>query len=639
MILLQTNKITKSFGTDLILSNINIEVQSRERVALVGRNGSGKSTLLKILTSHLSADSGDVIIGKGVSIGYLEQNNALNTANTIYSELLGVFAALIEMEQELRSLEARMAESSDGLSERLLKTYDALQTAYTNGGGYTYQADIQSVLHGLGFGDHDPETPVAKLSSGQKTRLALGKLLLKKPDLLILDEPTNHLDIDTLSWLENYLLHYPGALLVVSHDRYFLDRLVDKVFEISRGVSHKYHGNYSDYIHQKAEEYERYLKQYEKQQKEVADLQDFIRRNIARASTTKRAQSRRKRLEKMALMARPNHGEKSALMTFNIHKQSGRDVLAVHDLVIGYHHKPTVTAAMNLHIQRGDFVALVGPNGIGKTTLIKTLADHLPKLDGAINIGANVSIGYYDQEQSGLMPNKTVLNELWDDFPAFDEHIIRTALGSFLFTGDDVLKVVSDLSGGEKARLSLAKLMMRRDNFLILDEPTNHLDLDSKEVLEAALMEFPGTLLFVSHDRYFINRIATRILELTDDGINEYLGDYDYYVDKKAEKAEIERLEQNAAIKEDSTQTASLGKTSFEQEKANKQTRRRRERRIEELERDIETLEQAIQEKERRLLDPAIYSDHEKAQEINESLSIEKAKRDVLIEEWTNLQS
>ncbi|MGV3488243.1 MAG: ATP-binding cassette domain-containing protein, partial [Tuberibacillus sp.] len=633
MILLQTNKIQKAYGTDTILSNINIEVQSNERVALVGRNGSGKSTLLKIITGEDTFDSGDLNFGKDVTIGYLEQNSTLQSSHSIYQELESVFTDLIIKEQKLRELELQMADHT--LSDKIMQEYDRLQEIFAAEGGYTYHAEIKSVLHGLGFGDRPPETPVNSLSGGQKTRLSLGKLLLKKPDLLILDEPTNHLDIETLTWLEGYLRHYPGAILVVSHDRYFLDKLVEKVYEISRGVSYKYMGNYSDYLRQKAADFERQMKLYEKQQKEIKDLEDFIQRNIARASTTKRAQSRRKRLEKMEVMDRPAGDDPTAGIRFDIKKQSGNDVLSVNDLAYGYDGN-VIGSNLSFNIYREDSVALVGPNGIGKTTLLKTITGALNKIHGDIRLGTNVTIGYFDQEQSGLTPNKTVLNELWDDYPLMDEKDIRTVLGSFLFSGDDVLKMVHSLSGGEKARLVLAKLMMRRDNFLVLDEPTNHLDLDSKEALETALLDYPGTLLFVSHDRYFINRIASKVLELSPEGLTEYLGDYDYYVEKKAEQEELARIKSETEQKtSQSADTDSLKKESYEETKRAKQEERKRQRRIEELEKEIESLEEIIQDLEQKLIDPEIYTDHEKASEINDELNHKRDQLDQYIEEWT----
>ncbi|MDF2855315.1 MAG: multidrug transporter ATP-binding protein [Neobacillus sp.] len=513
MILLQVNQLAKYYGADLILSNIKLELQTRDRVALVGRNGAGKSTLLKIIAGHLSHDGGEIIKPKEVTIGYLAQNTGLESNMSIWDEMLSVFESLRNLEKNLRQLEQQMSDSAviedPDRFEKVLKEYDTLQVKFKELGGYQYEADIRSILHGLNF--HDSTKMISSLSGGQKTRLALGKLLLTKPDILILDEPTNHLDIDTLSWLEQYLQGYDGAILIVSHDRYFLDKVVTQVYEVSRRQIQKFVGNYSSYLDQKALNYERDMKVFEKQQQEVANLQDFIQRNLARASTTKRAQSRRKKLEKMEILDRPLGDEKSATFSFEIEKQSGNDVLAVDSLAVGYSGNK-VSENITFRAYRSESIALVGPNGIGKSTLLKTIIKKLPALAGTIHYGANLTIGYYDQEQAELTSNKRVLNELWDEYPLISEKEIRTVLGNFLFSGDDVLKIVSTLSGGEKARLALAKLMLEKANVLILDEPTNHLDLDSKEVLENALVDYPGTILFVSHDRYFINRIATKVL-------------------------------------------------------------------------------------------------------------------------------
>lgn len=639
MILLQVLQLTKYYGSELILSNIKLEIQSRDRIALVGRNGAGKSTLLKIIADQLSYDSGEIIKPKDVTIGYLAQDTGLESDLTIWNEMLSVFGPLREMEKKLRDLENQMADptvyNDPEKFKKIVKEYDQLQIQFKEQGGYQYEADIRSVLHGLHFQDYDYETKISSLSGGQKTRLALGKLLLSKPDLLILDEPTNHLDIETLTWLEQYLQNYPGAILIVSHDRYFLDKVVTQVYEISRHKARKYYGNYSDYLIQKAEQYEREMKQYEKQQEEIEKLQDFIQRNIARASTTKRAQSRRKRLEKMELMEKPAGDEKSAQFSFEIAKQSGNEVMRVKDLAIGYGHDP-VSENIHLNITRGESIALVGPNGVGKTTLLKTIIGLLQPIKGSVQFGTNVEIGYYDQEQANLTSNKTVLHELWDDFPDYNEKEIRTVLGNFLFSGDHVLKTVSSLSGGEKARLALAKLMMKKANFLILDEPTNHLDLDSREVLENALIDYPGTLLFVSHDRYFINRIATKVIELSPNGTTEYLGDYDYYVNKKQEQLELSLLEQQENRRTADDTTAS--KNTYALDKEAKKAERKKRRRIEEIEQTIEQKEKVLSEKEALLVQPDIFQDYEKAHAINQEIEQLKAEIDQLMEEWTELQ-
>jgi ATP-binding cassette, subfamily F, member 3 len=637
MILLQVNQLAKYYGADLILSNIKLELQTRDRVALVGRNGAGKSTLLKIIAGHLSHDGGEIIKPKEVTIGYLAQNTGLESTMSIWDEMLIVFESLRNMEKALRQLEQQMSDpvviENPDRFEKVLKEYDTLQVKFKEQGGYQYEADIRSILHGLNF--HDSTKMISSLSGGQKTRLALGKLLLTKPDILILDEPTNHLDIDTLSWLEQYLQGYDGAILIVSHDRYFLDKVVTQVYEVSRRQIQKFVGNYSSYLDQKALNYERDMKVFEKQQQEVANLQDFIQRNLARASTTKRAQSRRKKLEKMEILDRPLGDEKSATFSFEVEKQSGNDVLAVDSLAVGYSGNK-VSENITFRAYRSESIALVGPNGIGKSTLLKTIIKKLPALAGTIHYGANLAIGYYDQEQAELTSNKRVLNELWDEYPLISEKEIRTVLGNFLFSGDDVLKIVSTLSGGEKARLALAKLMLEKANVLILDEPTNHLDLDSKEVLENALVDYPGTILFVSHDRYFINRIATKVLELSSTSSSEYLGDYDYYVEKKLEQAELKALEEAAQNKK-VTQAEAFEKTSYHQEKESKKLERQRKRKLEEIELRIEELEEQIQVYEDELCKPEVFQDHEKVLEIN--LKNEKAKSELeqLMEEWAEI--
>ncbi|WP_243292899.1 ABC-F family ATP-binding cassette domain-containing protein [Bacillus sp. FJAT-47783] len=638
MILLQLNDITKHFGADLILSNIKLEVQMGDKMALVGRNGAGKSTLLKIIAGELSYDSGELMKPKDLSIGYLAQNSGLESSKSIWDEMLTVFTHLKQMETKMRGIEAKMANvpPTSPSFERLMKEYDEIQHTFKENGGYQYEADIRSILHGLGFHEYSYRTPIASLSGGQKTRLALGKLLLTKPELLILDEPTNHLDIETLTWLEQYLQNYQGAVLIVSHDRYFLDKVVNTVYEISRTECTKYVGNYSRYLQQKAENYERDLKLYEKQQDEISRMKEFVQRNLARASTTKRAQSRRKALEKMDVMEKPNGDEKSANFSFTIERQSGNDVLKVQDLTVSYDEEKPIISNISFSVTRGESVALVGPNGIGKSTLLKTLIKRLKPISGEIRFGANVSIGYYDQEQTDLTSNKRVLDELWDDFPNHTEKEIRTVLGNFLFSGDDVLKNVSSLSGGEKARLALAKLMMKKSNFLILDEPTNHLDLDSKEVLENALIDYPGTILFVSHDRYFMNRIATKVFELSKDRLTEFLGDYDYYTAKKEEMEELKKLE-NPVESTNEQERKNEGKLSYEQEKELKKKERQRQRKIEELEKEIVQLEEKIERNDELLCDPDIFQDHERVQKIHEENETLKEKLEQCMEHWEEL--
>lgn len=637
--ILQVNQLSKSFGADTILTNIKLEVRSRDRIAVVGRNGAGKSTLLKIIAGKLSYEKGDIIKPKDLTMGYLDQHSGLDSKLTLKEELLSVFDFLKKMEKEMRAIEEKMAQAGPDKLESLMKTYDRLQQEFKDKGGYQYEAEVRSVMHGLGFAGFDDSVRVQDLSGGQKTRLALGKMLLTKPDLLILDEPTNHLDIDTLTWLEQYLQSYSGAILIVSHDRYFLDKVVTQVYEITRSQSKKYIGNYSSYLQLKAEQLERETKLYEKQQDEIAKLQDFVDRNLARASTTKRAQSRRKQLERMEIMDKPLGDEKSASFRFEITRQSGNDVLRVEDLTVSYQDQPPLLRSLDFRITRGESVALVGPNGIGKSTLLKALIQKLQPVSGTIATGSHVSIGYYDQEQAELTSSKRVLDELWDDYPEMNEKDIRTCLGNFLFSGEDVLKPVHALSGGEKARLALAKLMLQKANFLILDEPTNHLDLDSKEVLENALIDYPGTILFVSHDRYFINRIATKVLELSRDKAEEYLGDYDYYTEKKAQQLELKELEKQTQERQKAASEKPGAKKSYEEEKELKRKERQRQRRIEDIETRITAIEEQIEKNEELLCNPDVFQDHEKVQEIHSENEQLNEELEQLLSEWETLST
>ncbi|MEK4026507.1 ABC-F family ATP-binding cassette domain-containing protein [Sporosarcina sp. FSL W7-1283] len=635
MIILQVNGLTKSFsGTDL-LENVRLEVQHRDRVALVGRNGAGKSTLLKIIAGELSADEGDIIIPKDIRVGYLEQHSGIDSELTIWDEVMTVFAPLRQKEERLRTLEHQMAEPSvyedADRYARVMAEYDELQIAFKEAGGYQFEADARSVLHGMRFYPEDYEKPVDLLSGGQKTRLALARMLLSKPDLLILDEPTNHLDIETLNWLERYLSAYEGAILIVSHDRYFLDKVVTTVYEVSRRKVTKYSGNYSTYLDEKAKNYERDQKLFEQEQDERAKLEEFIQKNIARASTSKMAKSRRKQLERREWMDSPEGDEKSANFSFSLDRPSGNDVLSLDDVKIGYGSQP-VSEHISVRVYKGDRVAFVGPNGVGKSTLLKTIVKRNELLDGDIRYGTNVQFGYYDQNQATLIGSGTVLQEIWDDWPMMNEKDIRSLLGRFLFTGDDIEKHVTSLSGGEKARLSLAQLMLEKSNTLILDEPTNHLDLDSKEILENALDDFPGTILFVSHDRYFINRLATKVIELSEHGAVEYLGDYDYYVEKKTEMEEIAAVTQvEQREKEPAAKKENAGKEFQRQE-------RRLTRAIAEIEKKMETFDDEIAELQAQLLNPDIANDHVQLMEIQRRIDELQATHDEQAEEWLMLQ-
>ena len=594
MIILQANKIERSFAGEVLFDNINLQVDERDRIALVGKNGAGKSTLLKILVGEEEPTSGEINKKKDISLSYLAQDSRFESENTIYDEMLHVFDDLRRTEKQLRQMELEMGEKSGADLDKLMSDYDRLSENFRQAGGFTYEADIRAILNGFKFDESMWQMKIAELSGGQNTRLALAKMLLEKPNLLVLDEPTNHLDIETIAWLENYLVNYSGALIIVSHDRYFLDKVATITLDLTKHSLDRYVGNYSRFVELKEQKLATEAKNYEKQQKEIAALEDFVKRNLVRASTTKRAQSRRKQLEKMERLDKPEAGKKSANMTFQSEKTSGNVVLTVENAAIGYDGE-VLSEPISLDLRKMNAVAIVGPNGIGKSTFIKSIVDQIPFIKGEKRFGANVEVGYYDQTQSKLTPSNAVLDELWNDFKLTPEVEIRNRLGAFLFSGDDVKKSVGMLSGGEKARLLLAKLSMENNNFLILDEPTNHLDIDSKEVLENALIDFDGTLLFVSHDRYFINRVATHVLELSENGSTLYLGDYDYYVDKKAEM-EVSLTEEASTsnqVKEPSPVN------DYQAQKESQKEVRKLMRQIESLEAEIEELEsqsQAISE-------------------------------------------
>ena len=591
MIILQANKIERSFAGEVLFDNISLQVDERDRIALVGKNGAGKSTLLKILVGEEEPTSGEINKKRDLSLSYLAQDSRFESSNTIYDEMLHVFDDLRKTEKSLRQMELEMGEKTEADLEKLMQDYDRLSEEFRLAGGFTYEADIRAILNGFKFDETMWQMKIEELSGGQNTRLALAKMLLEKPNLLVLDEPTNHLDIETIAWLENYLVNYSGALLIVSHDRYFLDKVATITLDLTKHSLDRYVGNYSSFVEQKEQKLLTEAKNYEKQQKEIAALEDFVKRNLVRASTTKRAQSRRKQLEKMERLDKPEAGTKSAHMTFHSDKTSGNVVLTVEEAAVGYDDQ-ILSEPINLDIRKMNAVAIVGPNGIGKSTLIKSIVGQIPFIKGEARFGANVEVGYYDQTQSKLTPHNSVLDELWNDFKLTPEVEIRNRLGAFLFSGDDVKKTVGMLSGGERARLLLAKLSMENNNFLILDEPTNHLDIDSKEVLENALIDFDGTLLFVSHDRYFINRVATQVLELSEEGSTLYLGDYDYYLEKKAE---LEALAAAQAEAEPASSTEEVTSNDYHLQKQNQKELRKITRRIEQLEAEMEELDQKIQ--------------------------------------------
>ena len=638
MILLQVQQVARYFGADTLFENVSLDVSDNSRIALVGRNGVGKSTLLKMIIGNESPDAGQITKKKGLTIGYLAQNTGLESDKTIYAEMLSVFERLQIMEKNLHEMEAKIADPgadhSSSAYSQLLNQYDQLLHDFEEQNGYGYEAEVRSVLHGFHFEQEDYDRKISSLSGGQKTRLALAKLLLEQRDLLILDEPTNHLDIDTLTWLEGYVQNYKGALLIVSHDRYFLDRIVNEVYEISHHHSSYYKGNYSAYIDQKAERLRQDWKNYEKQQAEISKLEDFVNKNLVRASTTKRAQSRRKQLEKMERLERPEGDEKGPHFKFTADSQSGNIVLTVKDAAIGYDGR-IISSPINIDLRKNQVMAIVGPNGIGKSTLLKSVLGQIPFVKGSSEFGTNVKVGYYDQEQHNLHDKKTVLNELWDDHPTTPEKDIRSILGSFLFIGDDVSKVVHNLSGGEKARLLLTKLAMKHDNFLILDEPTNHLDIDSKEVLENAVMDFNGTVLFVSHDRYFINKVATCVLEIAPQGSTLYLGDYDYYREKKAAQEEIAAAKSTTETPiENSPKEVSTGKVNYQQGKERQKQERRLKRSVEEFEQLVEKLDAQKNDLENQMSSPENYNDLEKMGELQAKLQEISKKLAEAEENW-----
>ncbi len=629
MIILQANKIERSFAGEVLFDNINLQVDERDRIALVGKNGAGKSTLLKILVGEEEPTSGEINKKKDISLSYLAQDSRFESENTIYDEMLYVFDDLRRTEKQLRQMELEMGEKSGEDLNKLMSDYDRLSENFRQAGGFTYEADIRAILNGFKFDESMWQMKIAELSGGQNTRLALAKMLLERPNLLVLDEPTNHLDIETIAWLENYLVNYSGALIIVSHDRYFLDKVATITLDLTKHSLDRYVGNYSRFVELKEQKLATEAKNYEKQQKEIAALEDFVNRNLVRASTTKRAQSRRKQLEKMERLDKPEAGKKSANMTFQSEKMSGNVVLTVENAAIGYDGE-ILSQPINLDLRKMNAVAIVGPNGIGKSTFIKSIVDQIPFIKGEKRFGANVEVGYYDQTQSKLTPSNTVLDELWNDFKLTPEVEIRNRLGAFLFSGDDVKKSVGMLSGGEKARLLLAKLSMENNNFLILDEPTNHLDIDSKEVLENALIDFDGTLLFVSHDRYFINRVATHVLELSEHGSTLYLGDYDYYVEKKAE---VEMIQTEEASTSNQAKEASPV-NDYQAQKESQKEARKLMRQIESLETEIEELESQSQAISEQMLET---NDAEKLMELQAELDKISHRQEEAMLEWEQL--
>ena len=630
--LIQLNNVTKNFVVNEIFSNVKMEINDKDRVAIVGRNGAGKSTLLKIISGELSFDSGERTISKNTTIGYLSQEFIVREDLSIYEEMITCFDEIISLEANLEKLSYELTPENIENNPGLLDRFDRLQNEVLTHKDYHYKSKIESVLYGLDFTKDVFDKKISTFSGGEKTRLSMAKLLLSEPDLLILDEPTNHLDMENVAWLENYLSSYNGAIVIVSHDRYFLDKVVNVVYNLEFGKLKKYVGNYSKFLKQYEEDYEKQLKEFTSQQKDIKRLEEFVQKNIARASTSKMAKSRQKVLDKMELIDNPKKDDKAANIEFNIKEQSGRDVLIIENLKVGYDGKQ-VGNAYNFSVYKGDRIAIVGRNGIGKSTLIKTIAKKQNAIGGSVHYGSKVSLGYYDQKQAEFESSKTILNELWDEYPLMKEAEVRTVLGRFLFRGDSVLKIVRDLSGGEKARLQLAKLMLEKNNLLVLDEPTNHLDITSKQVLEDALENYEGTIVFVSHDRYFINKIANKVLDITGDDYSIYLGNYDYYLEKREQELIAKKLkeEKTAEVQEKVANDYALGKEE-------KKRIRKLERTREELLEKIESLEEKVTLVNNELTKEEVYTDAIKVQEYNEELRSLNQEIEDLNNNWLEIE-
>lgn len=639
MILMQLSHVTKSFDGEEIFEDVNFEVKTGERIGIVGRNGAGKSTLMKIIAGVENYDSGHISKIKGLKLGYLTQQMTLNTQNTVFEEMAKPFAHVQSISERMKDETDWLAAHADMYESVEYKThidqYEKLSNEFEQLEGYQYESKIKTVLNGLDFSEADYHRPINDFSGGQKTRLSLAQMLLSEPDLLLLDEPTNHLDMATTEWLEDYLKYFKGAIVIISHDRFFLDKIVTQIYDVSLGEVKHYVGNYAKFIELRDQYYQKRLAEYERQQNEIKRLETFVEKNITRASTSGMAKSRRKTLEKMERLEKPMLDARSANIQFDFDRNTGNDVMHIQDLTIGY--VSPITQPLRFEINKGDHIGIIGPNGIGKSTLIKTLAKRLPPLSGQVIDGANLKIGYYDQKQAEFRSNKTILNFVWDQYRQMPEKDVRAVLGRFLFTQDDVLKVINDLSGGEKARLQLALLMLERNNVLILDEPTNHLDIDSKEMLEQALKHFQGTLIFVSHDRYFINQLANRIFDLNEKGGTLYLGDYQYYLEKLEQQqalAAYDNQQNQATLEVDS----STQPTTYQDQKMLRREKRKIERQIESDESQISELEDKIAAIDLQMTDEAVINDFEKTQSLaEERQKIEQALEQVMTN-WEELQ-
>ena len=634
MIIAQAQDLEQRFGGNIIFSNISFSVPDNARIGLVGPNGAGKTTLLKIMTGQQEPTSGQFTINKGLKVGYIAQENGLDEDKTIWDEMLTVFNDLIEKNKKITKMQEQIADHPE--DEDLLKRYDQLAYDFEQEGGFTYQAEIKSILNGFNFKENTWNKVIGTLSGGEKTRLAFVKLLLQKPPVLLLDEPTNYLDLDTLDWLEAFLKNYQGAIITVSHDQYFLDHLANQIFELNFGKLTTFKGNYSQYVKERELMDSQQEAAYEKQQEKIKKEEEFIQKNLVRASTTKRAQSRRKVLDKMERIKPPKHKQKVRI-NFTSERPSGKEVLIAKDLTIGYPDKVMVSD-IDFQVNKNDRVAIIGPNGIGKSTLLKTIMKKLEPKGGSIKYGASLDIGYYDQELQSLDPSKTVLDTIWDRHKTMPEKDVRSILASFLFTAEDIDKTVGQLSGGQKARLTLTVLSLEKDNFLLMDEPTNHLDIEAKEVLEEALDNYDGTLLFVSHDRYFINELANKIISVRDGHAKIYNGNYSYYLDEKAKQAAAAQETETQKTEAETTPAASQnkGKLSYQEQKARDSQKRKLERAVSDAEAKIEKLEAEEKEIQNEMANPDIAASFEKLGPLQEKLSAVQEQLDKANNDWEN---
>ena len=636
MIVLSCNNLNKSFGIDTILENISFTVNEGDKVGIIGVNGTGKTTLFKILSGIYGYDSGDIYLGKGVEIGYLEQNTNFQSEKSIYEEVLEVFSDLMEMENYIRNLEIRISEESSNPNskelDKLMNEYSHKLELFSELNGYGYKSEVKGILKGLGFSDNDMQTPINILSGGEKTRVLLSKLLLKNPSLLLLDEPTNHLDSDAIEWLEVFLKQYKGTVIIISHDRYFLDQVVNRVFEIHNKKLKTYNGNYSKFIELSKVEKELEVKKYEDQQKEIKKQEESIERLKAygREKHLKRARSKEKMLDKVEVLDRPDVHRKRASIKFSPSVSSGNDVLEVKDISMGYGER-ILFKDINFNIYRGEKVALIGANGIGKSTLFKIIMNEIVPLSGSTKLGTNVHVDYFHQEQKTLNLDNTIIDEIWDDHPELNQTTLRNMLGSFLFEDEEVFKKISTLSGGERARVAILKLILSNANFLLLDEPTNHLDIDSKEVLEEALLNYTGTLFTISHDRYFLNTVVDKILVLDSESITEYLGNYDYYMEKKKQTLEMNTVE--VVEEKTKTQLKDEKRKEREQREIEKKARIKRQN----IEKEIEEIEGKIEELDLLMCQEEVYSNPEKSKEVSQNKSNLEEKLNNLYEEWEQL--